>query len=121
MQNMIEVDLPTILTITGAVMTPLLTVIGVLWFAWQKALDKNDTDNEAWQNKWDLMKDKMQEKIDSANQKANDAISTVTTALNAMSITLSSSKDDKAKMNEEWRLFKDDILRAVREVVEKLK
>lgn len=110
------IDSGTAITIAGAICTPLISVIVGLWLALNKERKDRNDDNNSWQTKWDAMRDRYQEKVDSANQKANDAISTVTTALNAMSGALSSNKDDKAKAVEDWRNFKDDILRAVREV-----
>lgn len=109
---MIEVDLPTVLTITGAILAPLLTVIGILFFSWKDALKRSDERDDKWQSDYNSLRDRMQDKIDSAIQKANDTISTVTTALNAMSNALVQGKD---KQSEEWRTLRDDILKIIRD------
>lgn len=113
---MIEVDLPTILTVAGAIIAPLLTVIGVLYNTGREERRLRDEDQKTARAEYNTMRDKMQDKIDASNQKANDAISTVTTALNAMTGNLSNSSAERQKAVEEWSRFKDDLLRQIRDI-----
>lgn len=118
---MIEIDQPTALMIVGAIITPLLTTIGILWAAWQNSLKKKDDSDDAWVSKYDTMRDKYQDKVDQANKTASDAISSVTLALNGFSQALANSKDDKQKLTDEFSRLKDGLLREVQAIADQVK
>lgn len=114
---MIEVGLAEILTVTGAILTPLLIVIRVLWNDRVKRETSEETRQTADRQAYDSMRDRMQEKIDSANTNAINAVSTATTALNSMKDALNSVQQTQSEQAAQWPIFKQEVLQGIQQAL----
>lgn len=115
---MLEVSLATILTVCGAILAPLLTVIRVLWVDRVKREDKADADRATDRAAYDAMRDKMQDKIDQANNKANDAVATAATTVNSMTSVINAVNETTKGQVAQWPIFKDEVIRSVNQAMQ---
>lgn len=115
---MIEISIAQILMVAGAILTPLLTVIGVLWKDRVKQEDKEDTIRATERTAYDAMRDRMQDKIDEANRKANDAVATAVSTINSMKDVILSVNQTQKEQVAQWPVFKEDLIRSVKSVVQ---
>lgn len=111
---MIEISLTVILTVCGAILAPLLTVIGVLWKDRVAQEAKEDNIRATERAAYDTMRDRMQDKIDEANRKASEAIVTAVSTINSMKDVIVSVNETQKAQVAQWPIFKDEVIRSVK-------
>jgi len=116
---MIEVNLTTIITVVGAIISPLLIVIRMLYTQVNSNQEKLDLARDKAVLDYNAMRDKMQDKIDATNKIAADATSQATTALGSMSAVLVSVQATQKEQADKWQPFRDDIIKSIREAMVK--
>lgn len=111
---MLEIGWAEIVFVITGILTPLLATIKILYDGKEAERLRAIAQDQARVTEYNAMRDRMQDKIDSANSKAGDAISTVTAALSGMSQAMSQLGKER---DENFERLKDDIIDSIRETI----